>query len=182
MHIRIRNNMQQPVMSPQDIVVLLKIITYGNEQWHQLPMAQELHISQSEISKSLARSKFAGLLDASGKKVFRLALMEFLQYGITYTFPQQPGAIVRGVPTAHSTSPLNEIIRREENYVWPSGKGTVRGQSVIPLYPSVTKAVQNDPKLHELLALVDALRVGRAREKEIAIKELKARILNDQPQ
>lgn len=48
-----------------------------------------------------------------------------------------------------------------------------------PLYPSVTKAVQNDPKLHELIALVDALRVGRAREKEIAIKELKARILND---
>ncbi|MDC6366702.1 hypothetical protein [Flagellimonas amphidinii] len=141
-------------------------------------MADNLHISQSEISKSLARSKYAGLLDMSGKKVFRLALMEFLQYGIRYVFPQQPGPIVRGVPTAHSAPPLKDLIRSNENYVWPSGRGTARGQSIIPLYSSVTKAVQNDLMLYELLALVDAIRVGRAREKEIAIKELKARILD----
>jgi hypothetical protein len=39
--------------------------------------------------------------------------------------------------------------------------------------------VQKDTVLHELLALVDAIRVGRAREKEIAIKELKIRILEN---
>ncbi|WP_171659962.1 hypothetical protein [Allomuricauda sp. AC10] len=165
-------------MSPHDIVVLLKISTYEDESWHQTSMADNLHISQSEISKSLARSKYAGLLDMSGKKVFRLALMEFLQYGIRYVFPQQPGPIVRGVPTAHSAPPLKDLIRSNENYVWPSGRGTARGQSIIPLYSSVTKAVQNDLMLYELLALVDAIRVGRAREKEIAIKELKARILD----
>jgi hypothetical protein len=33
-----------------------------------------------------------------------------------------------------------------------------------------------DEKLHELLALADALRVGRAREKELAVKELKKRL------
>jgi hypothetical protein len=33
-----------------------------------------------------------------------------------------------------------------------------------------------DPKLHELLALVDAIREGRAREREIAIQELTKRI------
>ncbi len=170
--------MQQQIMSPQDIVVLLKIIAYGDESWFQQPMAEALYISQSEISKSLARSKFAGLLDASGKKVFRLALMEFLQYGIRYVFPQRPGAIVRGIPTAHSASPLKDIIRSNESYVWPSGKGTVRGQSILPLYPSVTKAARNDLKFYELLALVDALRVGRAREREIAVKELKTRILD----
>ncbi len=104
--------------------------------------------------------------------------MEFLQYGIRYVFPQRPGAIVRGIPTAHSASPLKDIIRSNENYVWPSGKGTVRGQSILPLYPSITKAVRKDPKFYELLALVDALRVGRAREREIAVKELKTRILD----
>jgi hypothetical protein len=31
-------------------------------------------------------------------------------------------------------------------------------------------------KLYELLALVDAIRDGRAREREIAIRELKARL------
>jgi hypothetical protein len=33
-----------------------------------------------------------------------------------------------------------------------------------------------DRKLYELLALVDAIREGRAREREIAIRELTARI------
>ena len=36
-------------------------------------------------------------------------------------------------------------------------------------------AALKDKKLHELLALVDALRVGRARERELAIIELKKR-------
>lgn len=170
---------KQQVMSPQDIVVLLKITTYGNHGWFQDQLAKDLQISQSEISKSLVRSKFAGLVDPSGKKVFKTALLEFLQYGIKYVFPERPGALVRGIPTAHSAMPLSAIIVSEEHYVWPSGKGKTRGQAITPLYPSVVDAVQNDEKLHELLSLVDALRVGKVREKEIAIKELETRILNE---
>jgi len=168
----------QPTMSPLDVVVLLKIISIGNQPWNQKPLAEELRMSQSEISKSIARSKYAGLLDPNGKKIRKLALIDFLQFGIAYVFPQHPGALVRGIPTAHSAPPLNHKIQSAEHYVWPSGKGKLRGQSIIPLYPSVVDAVQNDEKLHELLALVDALRVGRAREREIAIKELKQRILD----
>jgi hypothetical protein len=169
---------QQPTMSPLDVVVLLKIISMGNQPWNQKPLAEALFMSQSEISKSFARSRYAGLLDISGKKVRKLAFMEFLQYGIAYVFPQQPGAVVRGIPTAHSAAPLNEFIQSSEPFIWPSGKGTVRGHSIVPLYPSVVDAVQNDTKLHELLALVDALRVGRTREKELAIAELHKRIVN----
>jgi len=150
---------------------------YKGEPWYQVPLANELFISQSEVSKSLVRSKFAGLLDKECKQVFKLALMDFLQYGIRYVFPQQPGTLVRGIPTAHSAAPLNNMIQSDENYVWPSGKGTMRGYSVIPLYKSVVNAVQEDSHLHELLALVDAIRIGRAREKEIAVEELKKRIV-----
>jgi predicted XRE-type DNA-binding protein len=170
---------KQPIMSPIDIVVLLKIVTYANASWKQEQLAEALYISQSEVSKSLVRSKFAGLIDASGKKVFKMALLEFLQFGIKYAFPQQPGAIVRGIPTAHSAAPLNDTIVSKDHYVWPYGKGDVRGQAITPLYPSVVDAVQKDKKLHEFLALVDALRVGRAREKEIAVTALKDRILNE---
>lgn len=169
---------QQQVISPQDIVILLKIIAYGNEFWQQSSIASALHISQSEVSKSLVRSKYATLLDSTGKKVSRLALMDFLQYGIKYVFPQQPGALVRGIATAHSAPPLNTLFKSEENYVWPSANGTLRGQSIMPLYPSVVEAVKDDIHLHELLALVDAIRVGRAREKEMAIQELKKRIVD----
>lgn len=167
---------QQPVMRPLDIIVLLKIIAYGKKSWSQLTMADDLFMSQSEISQSLARSKYSGLLQMEGKKVFKINFMEFLQYGIKYIFPQQPGAIVRGVPTAHSAPPLNALIQSEEKYVWPSGKGIVRGQSIVPLFSSVIDAVKIDPFFYELLALVDTLRVGRTREREIAIKELKKRI------
>ena len=108
----------------------------------------------------------------------RLALMEFLQFGIAYVFPQKPGPVTRGVATAHSAPPLCYEIESNEVYVWPSATGKVRGQSIIPLYPSVVDAAMNDEILYEFLALVDAVRVGKAREKNLAIKELKKRIVN----
>lgn len=167
---------KQQIMSPHDIVILLKIVSYGNEPWFQKPLAEALGISQSEISKSLNRSKYAGLLAPNGKTVMRMPLLEFLQFGLRYVFPIKPGAVVRGVPTSHSASPLKEEIQSSEAYVWPYGKGTVRGHSILPLYPSVPEAALKDAKLYELLALVDALRVGRARERELAVKELKKRL------
>jgi len=164
-------------MRPLDIVVLLKIIAYGDTPWLQQPMAVELGISQSELSKSMARSKYAGLLDESGKKVRCLALTEFLEHGIAYAFPQQPGPMVRGVPTSHSASPLLEQIKSDEDYVWPSAKGKIKGQAITPLYKSVPNAVLSDAKLYEMLALVDAIRVGSIREKKLAVSELKKRLL-----
>ena len=168
---------EQICMRPQDIVVLLKIIAYGEKPWLQEDVAKQLLIGQSELSRSLKRSKYAGLLDDSSRKVRRLALMDFLEKGIAYAFPQRPGALVRGVATSHSASPLKEQIQSDENYVWPSAQGSLKGQAIIPLYKSVPDAVQQDSKLHEMLSLVDAVRVGNAREKKLAITELKSRIL-----
>ncbi len=168
---------EQNTMRPHDIVVLLKIIIKNKEPWLQKPMADELIISQSEFSKSLSRSQYAGLLDNTGRNVRRLALMDFLEKGIAYAFPQRAGFIVRGIPTSHSASPLKEQINSDESYVWPSASGTIKGQAITPLYKSAPDAVQHDPKLHEMLSLVDAVRVGSAREKKLAISELKARIL-----
>jgi hypothetical protein len=167
---------KQQIMSPHDIVVLLKIITYGSKPWQQKPMADALGISQSEVSKSINRSKYAGLLDHTGRHVMRMALMDFLQYGLRYVFPQMPGSVVRGVPTSHSAPPLNQEILSSEAYVWPYGKGTVRGQSIMPLYPAAPEAALKDAALYELPALVDALRVGRARERQLAVQELKKRL------
>ncbi|MEZ4847235.1 MAG: hypothetical protein R3B93_01100 [Bacteroidia bacterium] len=167
----------QSSMNPLDLLVLLKIVSKEDQNWKQTDLAEELYISQSEVSKSLARSRFARLLN--GKRVSRLALMGLLEYGVPFVFPQQLGPIVKGIPTAHSAYPLNEVILSNKNYVWPSGIGKVKGQSILPLYPTVPKAVESDPNLYELLSLVDALRVGKAREKEIAIKELKTRIIDE---
>ena len=167
---------QQSIMRPQDILVLLKISALGDQSWFHHTLADSLLISQSEVSQSLNRSRYAGLLDASRKKIFPQALLEFLQYGIRYVFPQQPGSVVRGVPTAHSARPLSELISSNEQYVWPSASGSSRGQAIIPLYKTTPNAVKTDKKLYELLALVDAIRVGKVRERQLAIEELQQRI------
>lgn len=166
-------------MKPQDILVLLKIIALKENDWQQLTLAQELNLSQSEISQCLNRSKYAQLLDFTGKKVNKIAFFEFLTHGLGYVFPQKPAAVVRGIATAHSAAPINKMIQATEIYVWPYAKGNTRGQAVIPLYVSAIEASLKDSNLYELLALVDVLRVGRTREKEIAKQELKKRILNE---
>ena len=165
-------------LKPQDIVILLKIIALGKKSWFHHTIAQQLGISQSEVSQSLNRSRYAGLIDEARKKVNKIAFTEFLLHGVAYAFPQQPGATVRGVLTAHAAEPLNKIIKASDNYVWPYAKGLDRGQAIEPLYNTIVEASLKDRELYELLTLVDAIRVGRVREKEIAKKELKNRILN----
>jgi len=60
--------------------------------------------------------------------------------------------------------------------VWPDPDGEVRGQSFSPLYKSVPKAAQEDDRLYELLSLIDAIRGGRARERQMAYGEIKKRM------
>lgn len=56
--------------------------------------------------------------------------------------------------------------------------GQVQGVAVKPLYPSVPHAARRDAALYDLLALVDALRLGRARERAMAEKELGPRLID----
>ena len=163
-------------MRSQDIVVLLKIAALGEREWLAKELAFALDISQSEVSESLNRSQIAGLLSADKKKLMKNNLLDFLEHGLRYVYPAQPGAIQRGIPTAHNAPPLNSIISAEESYVWPWAEGKVRGQAIEPLHPGVPGACIRDPGLYELLALVDTLRLGRAREKLQATDELRKQI------
>ena len=160
-------------MRPQDIVILVKKITPTGRLMSGKQLAESIGISQSEVSESLDRSRYSGLVDESKTRVNTLALREFLVYGLKYCFPVKPGSIVRGVPTFVSAPPLNDIISSgSESFVWPDPQGQSRGQAIEPLYPSVPRAVQNDDVLYRLLALIDTLRVGRTREVSVALKEI----------
>ncbi len=163
-------------MRPHDILILLKIAAKGAQAWYMKDLSIELGISASEVSESINRSVFAGLLAQDKTRLMHAAVLEFLEHGLRYVYPQQPGALVRGLPTAHAAQPLNDLIQSEEAYVWPYGKGTVRGQAIEPLHPKVPEACLKDPDFYDLVALCDALRVGRAREKQLAVQELKKRI------
>ena len=165
-------------MRPHDIVILLKIAAKGKLKWLMKDLSYELGISASEVSESINRSVIAGLISFNKKDLMKLNLLDFLNHGLRYVYPEQPGALVRGIATAHAAPPLNNIIVSQEPYVWPYGEGKVRGQAITPLHPKVPEAALKDQSFYELIALVDTLRVGRAREKELAFKELKQRILD----
>jgi hypothetical protein len=79
------------------------------------------------------------------------------------------------VPTAHSGPKLNSHFASgsegspvEDVLVWPHEDGTVRGVSVTPLYAGAPRTAKKNPALYELLTLVDALRIGQARERRLA--------------
>ena len=60
--------------------------------------------------------------------------------------------------------------------MWPDPEGKVRGTTLDPLHKMVPAAVKKDPALYELLSLIDALRDGRVRERQIAERELISRL------
>lgn len=166
-------------MRPQDIVILLAIITFRKKDWLIKDLANSLYISQSEVSESLNRSQVAGLIDYNKRRVNRHALHEFIEFGLPYVFPVQPGVVVSGMPTAHSHPALKDKIISEQFYVWPEPGGPVRGFAVEPLYNKQVKAVKENNELYKLLAMVDVLRVGNRRETKFAKEILEKSILHE---
>jgi len=172
-------SMKKNSMRPQDIVILLKMISLRDKSISINEMSDLLNISISEISKAMERNSLAGLVSADKKHVNKLALREFLIYGLKYVFPAQIGGSTRGIATAHSAPPVNQYITEgKENFVWKYYKGTKRGNSIIPLYDKIPKIIENQKDLYEFLTIIDTFRVGKSREIEIAIQELDKRLAN----
>ena len=172
------------------MVIALKMITKGDVRWTYVQFSYELYISASEINAGVKRLAQSNLViinhegNNSQPKVVRNALIEFLVHGVQYAFPPVRGELTRGMPTAYAAPPLSKRIvqSKEPPPVWPDKDSKVRGYSFAPLYKTVPQAARKDQELYELLALVDAVRDGRAREKSMAEKELAKRILTDEGQ
>lgn len=168
------------MLKPLDIVVLLKLSLSAGDRPPYLQMANDLHLYPSEVYASIKRARASHLVQGPELKdrLNRSALLEFLLHGIRYAFPAERGAMTRGVPTRYAASPLKQSIEqgKEPPPVWPHSDGSVRGYSYAPLHKNVPRAALADPQLYELLVLVDALRDGRARERELAVQELRKRL------
>jgi DNA-binding transcriptional MocR family regulator len=162
---------------PQDVVVLAKLASYGGVRPPIAQVAGDLTLSPSQVHASLKRLERSRLIDARTGRPLLKAVDEFLIHGVKYAFPAQRGETTRGIPTAHAAPPLNEQIGQADlPPVWPDAEGDVRGVTLEPLHKAAPKAAQRDPALYELLALIDALRDGRVRERHLAEKELSTRL------
>jgi hypothetical protein len=182
-------------LHPQDVVVVLKLVgrRNGSKRWTYAELGKDLLMSASQVFRSVERAESARLLSAPSIPSVRGMgeelpltwmfpnngnLKEFLIHGVKYSFPVERGGPTRGMPTAEAAAPLNNILAQDFPLppVWPDPAGLFRGIAFSPLHKTVPQAAMRDPELYELLALVDAIREGRAREREIAIRELTARI------
>lgn len=163
---------------PQDVVVLAKLISYGGVRPSIARVASDLAQSSSQVHASLKRLERSRLIDSESGRPRRRAAEEFLVHGVKYAFPASRGEATRGMPTAHAAPPLVEQIAAGGDLppVWPAPEGQTRGVTLEPLHKTVPAAASKDPALYELLALVDALRDGRIRERKIAERELSARL------
>lgn len=167
-------------MQGQDIALLLKLAILNEPAIQSKNLAESLSISRSEVSKALKRCAGAGLVYVEGaeKRVNRTGLMEFLSHGLRYAFPPERGSMTRGVPTAAAAEPLKSrfLDDKEPPTVWPYADGKVRGLSLAPLYRGAPKAALRDPRFYSVLALCDAVRSGRTRERNLAVELLEKAI------
>ena len=211
-------------LKPQDFLVALKLVAWGDQRWTYARLAQELGLSASEAHAAVKRGLQAGLLlpnrasvapvaDGSSAadtslqeptgiyrvtrkrvrrsaspleesapldnpvRVHAQALAEFTLHGAKYAFPGVRLPLAVGVPTSHSAPAFAGVFAPgSSDFVWPHPNGSVRGIGVEPLHPSVPFAAMQDEKLYEMLALFDALRVGKARERNMAMERLQALI------
>lgn len=157
--------------------MLLRLLDADTEERTFPKLAQALHLSASEVHAAVGRAAACGLLDRETRSVRRAALCEFLLHGLKYVFPAERLGVMRGLPTSYAGPPLvSRFAKSDLPPVWPYPEGTARGEGLAPLYKSAPKAAAGSPQLYEWLALIDAVRAGRARERNAASAELKKRL------
>ena len=166
------------MLKPLDLYVLVALLALpAREGWTQVAFADVLGIPQPALTRSLQRLAEAGLWDREAREVDVAGAEGLLVHAARFIVPPRLGPPARGVPTAHAVPPLADELGGGDLLVWPDDEGTAVGTTLAPLCPSAARAARREPALHAMLALVDGLRVGRARERAIAARLLHGRIV-----
>jgi hypothetical protein len=178
------------MLKSQDVGVLLKLIAIENRnrrsatalpdtaQYTVRALAAQTGISKSQMSLILQRVEHIGLwrlnAQCNAPQVNRPALRDFIIYAIRYTFPAQYGAIGRGIATGFAAPAIAQKLMSAGQFipVWPDSASETQGQIVTPLFTTVPYAIQKDAEFYTLLAWVDCIRLGQARERKVAIEHL----------
>lgn len=156
---------------PADVAVALYLarepgVTYA-------ALAEGLGVSNSVAYRSVQRLEKGALLVPEERRIMAEPLWKFLVHGVPHAFFTEPGPETFGVPTAHSAPPLSDEFGSDRPVVWSSVEGSARGAAVEPLLKQAPQYPDRQPELYRALALVDALRIGQARERERAAQLLR---------
>jgi biotin operon repressor len=171
------------MLKPQDCIILVKLLANPGVKWSQRQLAKVLGISLAEINAGIKRLEDAGLLrkEKQGKFFPNInAAEEFLISSIKFLFPGKLGEYTRGTPTSIAAPIFRDKIAlgNDPIPVWPDAVGEQKGVALAPIHPSIPKALRENPDqlFYELLVLIDAIRSGRARERNMAVTLLKEKL------
>lgn len=153
----------------------LTLAAHPGQEWTYPTLGQALGMSPSVVHAAVSRAGMSGIINLRTRSVIAPALLEFLIHGVRYVFPAERGRRTRGMVTGPSVGPLSKHLAADEEapLVWPYARGKDRGESLKPLYDTVPEAAEKDPELYALLTVVDSIRVGGARVREVAALVLK---------
>lgn len=160
---------KQGALKPLDVAVALTLaIRHDRPRSTFSELGHTLGLSSSTAFESVERLQQSGLLRAGTREPNIHELRNFLVHAVRHAFPPILGREVKGVPTAHSGPPLSSLFDSSQPVVWPDIHGQSRGTALAPLYPKATQLPARAPEIYSALTLVDALRVGQARERSAA--------------
>lgn len=175
-----RASTRQWVLKPQDLAVAFKLIALREKWLPYRELAKQMFLSQFEAHAAVKRLLAARLLreDGAAARPILRVLHPFVVHGAAYAYPAVRTDVTIGFPSAHGASPLKEQVMFADQFppVWPHPEGSDRGPGILPLYEKAPLAAKADRALYELLALFDALRIGQAREREMASRMLEERM------
>lgn len=175
-----RAGTRQWTLKPQDLAVAFKFVALRGVRPSYAALAKQLRMSPFEAHAAVQRLLSAHLaIERDGMiRPIIAALRGFVISGAPYAYPPVRAEITVGFPTAHAASPLKEQMQATEDAipVWPHPDGIARGETLLPLYEKLPLAAKDDGAFYELLALFDALRIGRARERALARQFLEERL------
>jgi biotin operon repressor len=169
--------MDRPHLAGADLLVALVLAAHDDPTASVRQLGEEIGLSKSAVANSLRRLRALGLVKSDGdrgRRLNKLALRDCLEHAVRWIAPATVGDFELGLPTAHAADVLaHKLAGDHDPVVMPLPHGPVRGRAVPPIHPLAAAAAARDPKLYRLLAVVDALRIGRARDREIAAAELR---------
>ena len=159
-----------------DVCVALQLVLTPRFSYREL--AKSVGVSLGEAHNSVKRLELARLFTSHQSMANVPALLELLVSGVPYVFPGELGPEIQGVPTAHSGPVLSDVLAGVDSVVWPSADGEARGLALVPLCWEAPRMIHSNPILYRWLTVVDALRIGRARDRRIARDALRRELEN----
>jgi len=177
------------MLKSQDLVVLVRLLLAENrtEPTTYPSLSSWTGLSASECHAAVKRLHRSGLTSAALQntsifdwQVIRPAADEFTTHALRYLWPIELAGEQRGIPTGTAVEGLNEgelSVHEADRWVWPSARGTDRGQAIKPLYPTLPEKVGNDSLFHQSLAALDLARSPLARLRKLGQQWIQTRLL-----